>query len=104
MERGEIRWYRFKEPDKKRPIVILTRNSILPYLHSVTVAPITSTVRDIPTEVFLSKEDGMKKGCVINYDNIQTVLKSKLGEIMTTLNQQKLAELNKAVQFALELE
>ncbi|RLC45833.1 MAG: type II toxin-antitoxin system PemK/MazF family toxin [Candidatus Cloacimonadota bacterium] len=104
MERGEIRWYRFKEPDKKRPIVILTRNSILPYLHSVTVAPITSTVRDIPTEVFLSKEDGMKKGCVINCDNIQTVLKSKLGKIITTLNQQKLAELNKAVQFALELE
>ncbi len=59
MKRGEIRQYKFKAPDKKRPVFILTRDSILEYLGEVTVAPITSTIRDIPSEVFLSKNDGM---------------------------------------------
>jgi mRNA interferase MazF len=51
MKRGEIRWYRFRAPDKRRPVVILTRDSVLDYLHEVTVAPITGTIRDIPSEV-----------------------------------------------------
>ena len=59
MKRGEIRWYKFKTPDKKRPVLILTRDSILEYLSEVTVAPITTTVRQIPSEVFLSKADGI---------------------------------------------
>jgi len=67
MKRGEIRWYKFITPDKKRPVLILTRDSVLEYLEEVTVAPITSTVRDIPSEVFLSKQDGMTKDCAINY-------------------------------------
>ena len=69
MKRGEIRWYKFKTPDKKRPVLILTRDSILEYLGEVTVAPITTTVRDIPSEVFLSKQDGALIGT-------QTVLAS----------------------------
>ncbi len=59
MKHGEIRWYKFVKPDKKRPVLILTRNSVIEYLNEITVAPITSTVRDIPSEVFLSKIDGM---------------------------------------------
>jgi mRNA interferase MazF len=55
MKRGEVRWYKFKNPDKKRPVVILTRNSILDYLGEVIVVPITSTIRDIPSEVLLSR-------------------------------------------------
>ena len=55
MERGEIRWYKFQIPDKKRPILILTRDSIIDYLSEVTIAPITSTIRDIPSEVYLNK-------------------------------------------------
>ena len=54
MKRGEIRWYKFKKPDKKRRVLILTRDSVLNYLGEVTIAPITSTVRDIPSEVLLS--------------------------------------------------
>ncbi len=101
MKRGEVRWYKFNAPDKKRPVVILTRNSILEYLNEVTVAPITSTVRDIPSEVFLSKEDGMHTGCAINFDHIQTVSKSKIGSLITTLSREKLIEMQKAVGFAL---
>ena len=63
VRRGEVRWYRFASPDKRRPVVILTRNSILEYLGEVTVAPITSTVRDIPSEVALTREDGVPKDC-----------------------------------------
>lgn len=101
MKRGEVRWYRFNAPDKKRPVVILTRNSTLEYLNEVTVAPITSTVRDIPSEVFLSKEDGMHTDCAINCDHIQTVSKSKIGSLVTTLSREKLMEMQKAIGFAL---
>ena len=83
MKRGEIRWYKFKSPDKKRPVLILTRDSILEYLGEVTVAPITSRVRDIPSEIFLSKQDGMAKDCAINFDHIQTVSKGKIGSLIT---------------------
>ena len=101
MNRGEIRWYKFKPPDKKRPIVILTRNSILDYLGQVTVAPITSTIRDIPSEVLLSKRDGMHNDCTINCDHLQTVSKDKIGSLITTLSKEKLFEIRNAICFAL---
>jgi len=79
MNRGEVRWYQFTQPDKKRPVLILTRDSTLEFLGDVTIAPITSTVRDIPSEVSLSKQDGMTRECAINCDHIQTVSKRKIG-------------------------
>lgn len=103
MKRGEVRWYKFKGPDKKRPIVILTRDAILEYLGEVTVAPITSTIRDIPSEIVLTAEDGMKNDCVINCDHIQTVSKSKIGSLITTLSNNKLKDLRSAICFSLNL-
>jgi mRNA interferase MazF len=103
MIRGEIRWYKFRSPDKKRPVVILSRNSILEYLGEVTIAPITSTVRDIPSEFLLSKHDGMPKDCAINLDHIQTVPKVKIGSLIATLPPKKLEQLREAVLFALDL-
>ena len=72
MKRGEVRWYQFSRPDKKRPVVILTRDSALEFLGEVTVAPITTTIRDIPTEVLLTKADGMVKKDEVpkNYDEL----------------------------------
>ena len=101
MKRGEVRWYKFIRPDKKRPVVILTRNSIIEFLGEVTVAPVTSVVRNIPSEVFLSINDGMSKNCTINLDHIQTVSKSKIGSLITTLSSEKMSELRSAVLFAL---
>ena len=83
MKRGEVRWYKFKEPDKRRPVLILTRDSILEYLGEVTVAPVTSTIRDIPSEVYLSKHDGVPRDCVVNCDHIQTVSKGKIFAILS---------------------
>ena len=101
MKRGEIRWYKFPRPDKNRPVVILTRDSALEFLGEVTVAPITSTVRDIPTEVLLTKEDGLPRECAINLDPIQTVSKNKIGALITTLSPVKLSEVKSALFFAL---
>jgi mRNA interferase MazF len=103
MKRGEVRWYRFKHPDKKRPVVILTRNSILEYLGEVTIAPVTSTIRDIPSEVLLSRLDGMRNDCAINCDHIQTVSKSNVGSMITSLSKEKLSEIRDAINFALNL-
>ena len=101
MRRGEIRWYRFKKPDKKRPVVILTRNSAIEYLGEITVAPITSTIRNIPSEILLTKADGMPTECAINLDHIQTVAKGKIESLVTTLSSQKMAQLSEAFLFAL---
>jgi len=103
MKRGEIRWYKFKAPDRKRPVLVLTRDSVLEYLGEVTVAPITSTVRDIPSEVFLTKQNGMTKDCAINCDHIQTVPKGKIGSLITALSKDKLEQVREAIHFAVDL-
>ena len=103
MRRGEIRWYKFRPPDKKRPVLILTRDSILEYLSEVTVAPITSTIRDIPSEVTLSRNDGMPKDCAVNCDHMQTVSKGKIGSLITTLSSDKMKQVRGTIQFALNL-
>ena len=103
MKRGEVRWYKFQTPDKKRPVVILMRSSAIQYLGEVTVAPITTTIRDIPSEVILDKEDGMPKVCAINCDHIQTISKARIGSLITILSNRKVEDLRKAILFALEL-
>lgn len=103
MKRGEIRWYTFKEPDKRRPVLVVIRSDIIPYLEEVTIAPITTTIRDIPSEVALTIESGMPCECAINFDHLQTVQKAKLGALITTLSTQKLAEVDNAISFALSL-
>jgi len=103
MKRGEVRWYKFQQPDKKRPVLILTRDSVLGYLGAVTIAPITSTIRDIPSEVLLTRHDGMLKDCAINCDHIQTVSKGKLGALVTSLTAGKLVQVRDAVRFALNI-
>ena len=103
MKRGEIRWYKFARPDKKRPVLLLTRESVLAYLGEVTVAPITSTVRDIPSEVLLSKEDGMSRNCAVNCDHLQTVSKSRIGSPITSLSRAKMNAVGQAIRFALDI-
>ena len=103
MKHGEIRWYKFIRPDKKRPVLILTRNSILEYLGEVTVAPITSTVRNIPSEVFLSKADGMPHNCAVNCDHLQTLSKRKIGSLITSLPPAKMVDVGRAIRFALNI-
>ena len=101
MNRGDVCWYTFKTPDKKRPVLILTRDSAIAVLNSVTVAPITSTIRSIPTEVVLTKADGLPTTCAVNFDNLQTVPKANIGDRIARLTMQKMKEAGAATSFAL---
>ena len=103
MKRGEIRWYKFTKPDKKRPVLILTRNSVLQYLGEVTIAPDTTTIRDIPSEVFLSSNEGMPRDCAINCDHLQTVSKGKVGTLISSVSPSKMVQVGKAIGFALDI-
>lgn len=101
MNRGDVRWYTFKTPDKRRPVLILTRDSAIAVLNSVTVAPITSTIRSIPTELVLTEADGLPNACAANFDNLQTVPKSNIGDRIARLTARKMKEASAAVLFAL---
>ena len=104
MKRGEIRWYQFQAPDKKRPVLIIHREDIIAHLAEVTVAPLTTTVRDIPSEVFLSVvEDGVLRDCAVNVDHIQTVSKARIGSLITTLSLSKMTDVGHAIRFVLGL-
>jgi len=103
MKHGEIRWYKFVPPDKKQPVLILIRDSVLEYLGEVTIAPITTTVRDIPSEVFLSKADGRPRDCAVNCDHLQTISKGKNGSLITSLPSAKLVDVGHAIRFALNI-
>jgi len=84
-------------------VVILTRDSVIGYLGEITVAPITSTIRDIPTEAVLSVQDGMPRDCAVNCDHIQTVAKDKIGPVIATLPSDKMEQIRLAIAFALDM-
>jgi mRNA interferase MazF len=98
---GDVYWYTFKDPDKRRPVLILTRNSAIPFLTSLTIAPITSTIRSIPTEVLVTRADGLFTDCAVNLDNVQTVQKAKIGAFIGHLSMKRMREVRKAIEFAL---
>ena len=102
MKRGDVRWYIFEPPDKRRPVLVLTRNSAIAILTNITVAPITTNVRDIPTEVFLTPEDdGVLIECAVNLDNVQTVRQDHMGALITTLSTSRMRDIERALCFAL---
>lgn len=104
MKRGEIRWYTFSAPDKRRPVLVLTRNTSIGVLNALTVAPITSTIRGVPSEVLLDEDDGLPRESVANLHSLQTVPKANLGEIITTLSGARMREVERALSFALGFE
>ena len=101
IERGEVRLFRFPSPDKERPVLVLTRSSVLAYLSRATVAPITSTIRGVPSEVALGPEDGMKQGCVVNLHNVMTVSRDALGRRVAALSPERMKQVCAALAFAL---
>lgn len=101
MNRGEVRLYRFAAPDKRRPVVVLTRTSALRYLTRVTVAPITTNIRGIPSEVVIGPEDGLREASAVNLDNIQTVRKDDLGPPVAMLSDERMRAIQAAASFAL---
>ena len=70
LRRGEIRWYTFTAPDKKRPVLLLTRGEVVDTLNEIIIVPVTRTVRGISTEVVLTPEEGMPVVSALNFDHI----------------------------------
>ncbi len=100
MNRGDVVWHKFKEPDKTRPVLILTRNGAIPELNSISIVPITTTIRDIESQVVLTEEDGLREVCAVNADGIQTIPKDKLGSYITHLSDERMREVFEAIRFA----
>jgi mRNA interferase MazF len=99
ISRGDVRLYQFAPPDQHRPVVVLTRDSAVPYLSTVTVAPITTTIRGVPSEVHLTENDGMKTHCVVNLHNVVTVTQNRLGKRVAQLSSLRMAEICAALRF-----
>lgn len=75
---GEVWWA--EAEDKRRPVLIVTRDAAVPVLHRVVVAPVTRTVRGIPTEIALGDEEGLPVACAASFDNLQPVSRRLLTE------------------------
>lgn len=97
MYRGEIRWYTYAEPDKRRPVLLLTRDGVIEALNEIIVVPATRTIRGIATEVVLSTEDGMPASCALNFDHISLAQRSRLGPILAKLRQERWPEVRLAL-------
>ena len=79
ISRGDIRWFRFEAPDKRRPVLVLGREDVLPSLAQVPVIPLSTQIRDLPWEVRLSIIDGLPGDCVLKPEWIKTVERTSLG-------------------------
>lgn len=103
MHKGEVWWANLPSSIGKRPVVLLSRDEAYSVRNAVTVAEVTSTIRNIPVEVNLRTGDGLPKKCVINLDTIITIRKELIIEKITDLTSEKIDEVNKAIKFALDL-
>src|SRR5713101_3218553 len=103
MRRGEVWWADLPAPVGRRPVVLLSRNAAYRVRELVTVAPVTTRVRGIPSEVPLGADEGLAKACAANPDSITTIPKRSLASRVSLLSQSKLADVERALHFSLGL-
>ena len=103
MRRGEVWWATLPAPAGRRPVLLLSRDIVYRVRRSVTVAPLTRTARDIPTEVPLDTSDGLPVACVVNLDDISTIPKSVLDTPVVRLSSDRMSSVEAAIRFALDL-
>lgn len=101
MMRGEVWWADLPPPWGHRPVLLLSRNAGYQIRTSVTIAPVTSTVRPIASQVLLTEQDGMPHECVVNLDDISTVHKRFLQRRITVLGADRMKAVEAAVHYAL---
>lgn len=101
VDRGEIWTYRFKPPDRRRPVLVLTRPEVIPLLHTVMVAPVTSTRRGAPSEVDVGVDEGLKHNSAVNLDHVQTVEQAQLVGFVGTLSAAKMQQVCRALSVAM---
>jgi mRNA interferase MazF len=98
--RGEIWLYAFKPPNKRRPVLVLTRQEVIPLLGTVMVAPVTSTIRGAPSEVVIGTDEGLKHPSAVNLDHVQTVDQRCLKRFVGSLGPSKMREVCRALAIA----
>jgi len=104
MKKGEVWWVQLPRRLGRHPAVLLSRDEAYRVRNAVTVAEVTTTIRNIPVEVTLDKKDGLPKRCVVNLDTILTIQKSFLREYISLLSADKIKQINEAIKFALDIE
>jgi mRNA interferase MazF len=100
ISRGEIWTYAFAAPDKRRPVLVLTRQEVISLLHTVMVAPITSTIRGAPSEVLVGTSEGLKHDSAANLDHVQTIEQARLTRRVGHLGPAKMREVCRALAVA----
>jgi mRNA interferase MazF len=100
VRRGEIRWYTFRLPDKRRPVLVLTRDEIIDRLNEIIVVPVTRTIRGLTTEVVLTPEDGMPVICALNFDHISLAQRDRFGNLVCGLPDARWPEVQRALMMA----
>ena len=100
MKRGEVRWYTFRPPDKRRPVLILTRTEIVERINEIIVVPATRTVRGISSEVILSPDDGMPTICALNFDHVSLAQRARIGSVLCTVPEERWPEVRRALLVA----
>lgn len=99
VRRGDVWW--FEPPNlKRRPMVVLTRDEVIPHLNQIIAAPVTRLVRSIPTEVDLGTDDGLPAECVVTLDNLVSVRPAFLTERISTLSPARMSQLCRALRAA----
>ncbi|KKK57532.1 hypothetical protein LCGC14_3053530 [marine sediment metagenome] len=102
--RGEVWWAELDQPAGRRPVLLISRNEAYIVRSIVIVAPVTTRIRNIPTEVPLGTADGMSRDCVVNLDTITTIPKDCLSSRITSLSPQRIKEVEAAIHFAMGME
>lgn len=100
VNRGEVRLHTFRSPDKRRPVLVLSRQSALQWIDTAMVAPITSSIRGLASEVRVGTEEGLKHESAVNLDHVQTVNQRQIGRFLGTLSPDKMTEVCKALAVA----
>jgi mRNA interferase MazF len=100
VKRGEIRWYTFQLPDKRRPVLILTRPEIVDRLNELIVVPATRTIRGLTTEVILTPDDGMPAACALNFDHVSLAQRERIGTALCSLSESRWPEVQRALLIA----
>ncbi|MCC6588343.1 MAG: type II toxin-antitoxin system PemK/MazF family toxin [Bryobacterales bacterium] len=97
MRRGEIRWYTFRHPDKRRPVLILTRDEVIDRLNEVIVVPATRTIRGLATELVLTPDDGLPVACALNFDHVSLAQRERIGALLSVLPETRWPEARRAL-------
>jgi mRNA interferase MazF len=100
VKRGEIRWYTFRLPDKRRPVLVLTRNDVIDRLNEIIVVPVTRTIRGLTTEVVLTADDGMPVACALNFDHVSLAQRNRIGPVLCGLLETRWVEVRRALLIA----